>query len=57
MNVRRSALSLSAVLAATVLTGGAAILGITHGTQAPPPAAQPAVFQAAPPQAPQGEGD
>jgi hypothetical protein len=57
MNVRRNALSLSAVLAATVLTGGAAILGITHGTQASPPAAQPAVFQAAQSQAPQGEGD
>ena len=29
MNTRRNALSLAAVLAATVLTGGAAILGIT----------------------------
>ena len=58
MTVRRSALSLSAVLAATVLTGGAAILGITRGTQAPPPVAQPAaVIQAAQPQAPQEEGD
>jgi len=58
MTVRRSALSLSAVLAATVLTGGAAILGITHGTQASPPGAQPAaVVQTGQPQAPQGEGD
>jgi hypothetical protein len=54
MNVRRNALSLSAVLAATVLTGGAAILGITRGTQAQPPAAQPALVQAVQPQA---EGD
>jgi hypothetical protein len=30
MNHKRTALSLAAVLAATVLTGGAAILGITH---------------------------
>ena len=57
MNARRNALSLAAVLAATVLTGGAAILGITHGAQAPPTAAQPAVFQVAPPQASQEEGD
>ena len=35
MNTRRNALSLAAVLAATVLTGGAAILGITHTAQAP----------------------
>ena len=32
MNDRRHALSLAAVLAATVLTGGAAILGMTHTT-------------------------
>lgn len=57
MNARRNALSLAAVLAATVLTGGAAILGITHGAQAPPPAAQPAVVQGVQPQATQGEGD
>jgi hypothetical protein len=44
----RQALSLSAVLAATVLTGGAAILGLNHtsASPAPPPTtlvqAQPA---------------
>lgn len=32
MNNRRHALSLAAVLAATVLTGGAAILGMTHSS-------------------------
>jgi hypothetical protein len=56
MNSRRSALSLAAVLAATVLTGGAAILGITRGVQ-PPQAASPAMVQAVQPSAPQGEGD
>ena len=56
MNTRRNALSLAAVLAATVLTGGAAILGITHTPQAPQ-AAPAAVVQAAPPQAPREEGD
>ena len=30
MNAGRKALALAAVLAATVLTGGAAIVGITH---------------------------
>jgi hypothetical protein len=43
MENRRHALSLAAVLAATVLTGGAAILGLTHA-----PAhqvAQPVVVQ------------
>ena len=56
MHTRRNALSLAAVLAATVLTGGAAILGITQPSQAPhAPAA--AMVQAAPPQAPQWEGD
>jgi hypothetical protein len=30
VNPKRTTLSLAAVLAATVLTGGAAILGITH---------------------------
>lgn len=39
MNSKRHALSLAAVLAATVLTGGAAILGIAH---------TPAHLQAAP---------
>ena len=38
MNSKRTALMLSAALAATVLTGGAAILGMSH-TQ---PVAQPA---------------
>ena len=56
MNNRRTALSLAAVLAATVLTGGAAILGITHGVQSPQ-ASSPAVVQAVQPQAPQEEGD
>ena len=57
MNTRRSALSLAAVLAATVLTGGAAILGITSRVQ-PPRAAAPAIVQAVqPPPAPQEEGD
>jgi hypothetical protein len=56
MTSRRSALSLAAVLAATVLTGGAAILGITHGVQ-PPGAASPAIVQAVQPQAPREEGD
>ena len=48
MNDRRKALSLAAVLAATVLTGGAAILGMNHtavNTQAAPAVA---VVQAAP---------
>lgn len=57
MSSRRHALSLAAVLAATVLTGGAAILGITH-TAKPPQAAAPAIVQAAQPApAPQEEGD
>ena len=34
MNDRRKALSLAAVLAATVLTGGAAILGMSHTSTA-----------------------
>ena len=47
MNAGRKALALAAVMAATVLTGGAAIVGITH--RAPvavpvvPAAVQPAV--------------
>lgn len=47
----RHALSLSAVLAATVLTGGAAILGLNHtSVSAPAPAAvvqaqQPAHYE------------
>jgi hypothetical protein len=59
MNTRRNALSLAAVLAATVLTGGAAILGITHtGQPAQSAQASPAALvQAAQPQAPREEGD
>ena len=49
MNSRRHALSLAAVLAATVLTGGAAILGVTHTpTQQ---VSQPAAVVQAPQQA------
>ena len=57
MNTRRNALSLAAVLAATVLTGGAAILGITHTSQSPPAAPPAAIVQTAQPQAPREEGD
>ena len=39
MNTKQQALALAAVLAATVLTGGAAILGLVHR---PVPAAAPA---------------
>ena len=47
MNPKRSILALSAVLAATVLTGGAAIAGLVHR---PAPAATPtAIVQQAPP--------
>jgi hypothetical protein len=49
MNTRH-ALSLSAVLAATVLTGGAAILGLNHTSA---PAAATPVVQAVQPAAPQ----
>ncbi len=45
MKNRRHALSLAAVLAATVLTGGAAILGLSHVPSAPQSA--PAVAAAA----------
>ena len=45
---RRHALSLAAVLAATVLTGGAAILGIAH-TPSQPQAAPAPIVQAAQP--------
>ena len=59
MNTKRQALSLAAVLAATVVTGGAAILGLVH---TPAPAVgPPGVAQAVQPaqQAPQHweEGD
>jgi len=57
MQTRRHALSLAAILAATVLTGGAAILGLSH-TPSAPQSTPTAVVQAAQP-APQhwGEGD
>jgi hypothetical protein len=42
MNTNRSALKLSAVLAATVLTGGAAIFGLAHRPATAAPAAAPA---------------
>jgi hypothetical protein len=50
MNAKRSMLSLAAVLAATVLTGGAAVAGLVHR---PVPAAAPiTVVQQAPAPAP-----
>jgi hypothetical protein len=59
MNTKRHALSLAAVLAATVLTGGAAVLGLVHKPMQS--ATQPALVQATQP-APQAaqhweEGD
>jgi hypothetical protein len=47
MGIERKALSLAAVLAATVLTGGAAVLGLTRNVAvtAPPAAGQPAAVQ------------
>jgi hypothetical protein len=42
LNTKRHALGLAAILAATVLTGGAAILGIVHR---PAPVAAPAAVQ------------
>jgi hypothetical protein len=56
VNTRRNALSLAAVLAATVLTGGAAILGMNHTATVGP--STPAIVQT-PQQAPafQEEGD
>ena len=58
MNSPRHALGLAAVLAATVLTGGAAILGLSHRSQpisAPPVAA--VVAQQTPPAQHWEEGD
>jgi hypothetical protein len=58
MNAKRPMLALAAVLAATVLTGGAAIAGLVH--KPPPPAAPVAVVQHAPAPAAQSweeEGD
>jgi len=50
MNAKRSMLSLAAVLAATVLTGGAAVAGLVHR---PAPAATPiTVVRSAPAPAP-----
>jgi hypothetical protein len=46
MNAGRKALALAAVFAATTLTGGAAILGITHRAPLAAPAV-PAVVQPA----------
>lgn len=56
MNTRRHALTLAAFLAATVLTGGAAILGLVHAPTHQ--VAQPAIAQPVQP-APQNweEGD
>ena len=57
MNTNRHALGLAAILAATVLTGGAAILGIVHR---PAPVAAPAAVQQIQTAAPafhDGEGD
>ncbi|HET7354215.1 MAG TPA: hypothetical protein VFJ11_09245 [Gaiellaceae bacterium] len=51
MNAKRHALGLAAVLAATVLTGGAAILGLVHRPVSTAPAAA-TVVQQAPPAAP-----
>lgn len=58
MSIERKALSLAAVLAATVLTGGAAVLGLTRNAAvtSPPAAAQPAAVQTAWPGAAE-EGD
>jgi hypothetical protein len=46
MNANRPILALAAVLAATVLTGGAAILGLAH--RPAPPATPATVVQQAP---------
>jgi hypothetical protein len=51
MKTKRQTLGLAAVLAATVLTGGGAILGLLHRPVATAPAA-PVVAQQAPPAAP-----
>lgn len=59
MKTRRHALSLAAILTATVLTGGAAILGLSHTPAAPQSAPAAVVQQAQAPTAPQHweEGD
>jgi hypothetical protein len=56
MNERRKALSLAAVLAATTLTGAAAVLGITRTAPPAPSLVQPAVVYT-PPSVPQEEAD
>ena len=57
MKTRRHALALAAALAATVLTGGAAILGLSHTSATATPPATSVLAQQAP--APQHfeEGD
>jgi len=57
MNTNRHVLGLAAILAATVLTGGAAILGLVHR---PVQMAAPSALQTVQPSAPafhDGEGD
>lgn len=58
MGTDRKALSLAAVLAATALTGGAAVLGLTRNVAvtSPPAAAQPAAVQTSAPSVTE-EGD
>lgn len=56
MNAGRKALALAAVLAATTLTGGAAILGITHRATVAAPVV-PAVVQHVPQTPSFEEGD
>lgn len=57
MNDRRKALSLAAALAATLLTGGAAILGMNHTSVAATQSAPAAVVQQAPAHQSWEEGD
>jgi hypothetical protein len=57
VNTPRHMLGLAAVLAATVLTGGAAILGLSHRAQPLSAAPVAAVAQQAPPAHHWEEGD
>jgi len=57
MKSRRHALTLAAALAATVLTGGAAILGLSHTPAAAPQAAPAVLAQPAPSPQHWEEGD
>jgi hypothetical protein len=58
MNEKRKALSLAAVLAATLLTGAAAVFGVTRGASpAPATSGQPVLVQPAAPSAPYEGGD